>query len=103
MISYKVPTWEYIKSSLWAWYDALLLNLGSYHGYIFNNPRHKGLYEPLTQEFIKGIGSKETSSCSTIMNIIINVSGVILIEVGDNLSSNLLPNMEYWVIDKILC
>lgn len=103
MISYKVPTWEYNKSSLWAWYDALLLNLGSYHGYIFNNPRHEGLYEPLTQEFIKELGSKETSSCSTIMNIIICVSGVILIEIGENPSSNRLPNMELKVIDKILC
>ena len=55
------------------------------------------------QEFIKELGSKETSSCSTIMNIIINVSGVILIEVDENLSSNRLPNMELKVIDKILC
>lgn len=37
------------------------------------------------------------------MNIIINVSGVILIEVDENLSSNRLPNMELKVIDKILC
>ena len=70
---------------------------------MFNNPRHEGQYEPLTQEFIKELGSKETSSCSMIMNIIINVSGVILIEVGENISSNLLPNMELKVIDKIPC
>lgn len=55
------------------------------------------------QEFIKEIGCKETSSCFMIMNIIINVSGVILMEDGENLSSNLLPNMDLKVIDKIIC